>query len=123
MDHLEFIKLLLAKGADPNLRVRENTLSRTIFTMQWFYESGATAFVRAAQSSDLELLKLLLAHGADPKLATDNGDTALTAAGGIGWVEGVTLRNARARTTWTRSGSSSTSVSIRTTPIKRGAPL
>ncbi len=95
MDHLEFIKLLLAKGADPNLRVKENTLSRTIFTMQWFYESGATAFVRAGQSSDLELLKLLLANGADPKLETDNGDTALTAAGGIGWVEGVTHETSR----------------------------
>jgi ankyrin repeat protein len=95
MDHLEYIKLLLAKSADPNLRVRENTLSRTIFTMQWFYEPGATPFVRAAQSSDLELLKLLLANGADPKLATDNGDTALTAAGGIGWVEGVTYETSR----------------------------
>jgi ankyrin repeat protein len=95
MDHLEYIKLLLAKGADPNLRVKENTLSRTIFTMQWFYEPGATPFIRAAQSSDIELLKLLLAHGADPKLATDNGDTALTAAGGIGWVEGVTYETSR----------------------------
>jgi len=28
--------------------------------MQWFQESGATPFVRAAQSSDVELLKLLL---------------------------------------------------------------
>jgi ankyrin repeat protein len=95
MDHLEFIKHLLDKGADPNQRVKENTLSRTIFTMQWFYEPGATPFVRAAQSSDLELLKLLLAHGADPMLATDNGDTALTAAGGIGWVEGVTYETSR----------------------------
>jgi uncharacterized protein len=90
MDHLEFIKLLLDKGADPNMRVKENTLSRTIFTMQWFFEPGATAFVRAAQSSDVELMKLLLARRADPKMATDFGDTALTAAGGIGWVEGVT---------------------------------
>ena len=46
--------------------------------------------MRAAQSSDIALMKLLLAHGADPKIATDYGDTALTAAGGIGWVEGVT---------------------------------
>ena len=90
MDNLEYIALLLKHGADPNLRVRENTLSRTIFTMQWFFEPGATAFVRAAQSSDVALMKLLLAHGADPKLTTDFGDTALTAAGGIGWVEGVT---------------------------------
>ena len=43
-------------GADPYARVKENTLTRTIFTMQWFYESGATAFVRAAQSSDTALM-------------------------------------------------------------------
>jgi ankyrin repeat protein len=58
--------------------------------MQWFFEDGATAFVRAAQSSDTELMKVLLEYHADPFLATANGDTALTAAGGIGWVEGVT---------------------------------
>jgi len=90
LDHLEIITKLLEKGADPNARVRENTLTRTIFTMQWFFEDGATAFVRAAQSGDSELLALLLKHGADPKIATNYGDTALTAAGGIGWVEGVT---------------------------------
>jgi uncharacterized protein len=90
MDNLEYIKLLLDRGADVNARVRENTLSRTIFTMQWFFEPGATAFVRASQSSDTALMKLLLEHGADPKIPTDFGDTALTVAGGIGWVEGVT---------------------------------
>jgi uncharacterized protein len=90
LDHLEIIKALLEHGANPNARVRENTLTRTIFTMQWFFEDGATAFVRAAQSSDIELMKLLLQYKADPSLATGNGDTALTAAGGIGWVEGVT---------------------------------
>jgi ankyrin repeat protein len=95
MDHLEFIRLLLAKNADPNLPVSENTLSRTIFTMQWFFEPGATPFIRAAQSSDVELMKLLLAHGADPKMATNHNDTALTAAGGIGWVEGVTYETSR----------------------------
>ena len=90
MDNLEYIKLLLDRKADTNARVKENTLSRTIFTMQWFFEPGATAFVRAAQSSDVALMKLLLEHGADPKAETGFGDTALTAAGGIGWVEGVT---------------------------------
>ena len=34
-----------------------------------------------------------LAHGADPKIPTDYGDTALTAAAGIGWVEGVTYEH------------------------------
>ena len=93
MDHLEFIKFLLDHGANPNLRVKDNTLTRTIFTMQWFVEDGATPFVRAAQSSDLALLKLLLAHGADPLIKTGHGDTALTAASGMGWVDGVTYEH------------------------------
>jgi ankyrin repeat protein len=90
MEHLDLIKLLLEKGADPNARVKDNTLTRTIFTMQWFYENGATAFIRAAQSSDTALMKLLLEYKADPKAATAQGDNALTASAGIGWVDGVT---------------------------------
>jgi len=90
MDSLEFIKLLLDKGAKVDAKVKDNTLTRTIFTMQWFQEDGATAFVRAAQSSDVALMKLLLQYGADPKTRTAMGDNALTAAGGIGWVDGVT---------------------------------
>jgi ankyrin repeat protein len=93
MDHLEYIKQLLDHDADPNPRAKDNTLTRTIFTMQWFYEAGCTPFIRAAQSSDTELMQLLLDYGADPFMATDNGDTALTAAGGIGWVEGVTYEH------------------------------
>jgi uncharacterized protein len=95
-DNLEFIKFLLEHGANPNARVKDNTLTRTIFTMQWFFEAGATAFIRAAQSSDVALMKLLLLHGADPMLATNFGDTALTAAAGIGWVEGVTYEHSAA---------------------------
>src|SRR5205823_12904512 len=52
MDHLEYLTLLLNHGANPDARARENTLTRTIFTMQWFQEAGATPFVRASQSSD-----------------------------------------------------------------------
>jgi ankyrin repeat protein len=93
LDHLEYIKFLLDHGANPNIPAKDNTLTRTIFTMQWFLEAGATPFIRAAQSGDLELLKLLLAHGADPKAKTDHNDTALTAASGVGWVEGVTYEH------------------------------
>jgi uncharacterized protein len=101
MDHLEYIKLLLDRGANANARVcgvkstpakcqGDSTETRTNFTMQWLYEDGATPFLRASQSSDLALMKLLLAHGADPQIKTSDDITALDVASGLGWVEGVT---------------------------------
>ena len=106
MDHLDFIKLLLAKNADVNIRVcgtqstatncvGDSTETRTNFTMQWLFEDGATPFLRAAQSSDIELMKLLLAKGADPKIPTQHNVTALAVAAGIAWVEGVTYETSR----------------------------
>ena len=102
MDHLDYIKLLIEKGASVNARIcgvlstekeckGDTTETRTNFTMQWLYEDGATPFLRAAQSGDTALMKLLLAKGADPKIATAHNDTALAVAAGIGWVEGVTF--------------------------------
>jgi len=90
MDHLDFIKKLLDKGADVNARMKDSTETRTVFTNQWIDEDGATAFLRASQSSDLEVMRLLLAHGADPKIATVGNVTALQVAAGIGWVDGLT---------------------------------
>jgi ankyrin repeat protein len=102
MDHLDFIKMLVDKGADVNARIcgaqstekeckGDTTETRTNFTMQWLYEDGATPFLRAAQSGDVVLMKYLLAHGADPKIASAHNDTALSVASGIGWVEGITF--------------------------------
>ncbi len=102
MDHLEYIKLLVDHGANVNARIcgvqstpaeckGDTTETRTNFTMQWLFEDGATAFLRAAQSGDVALMKYLLAHGADPKIPTAHNDTALSVAAGIGWVEGVTF--------------------------------
>jgi uncharacterized protein len=101
MDHLIFIKALLDKGANVNVRVcgirstptsctGDSTETRTNFTMQWLQEDGATPFLRASQSGDVELMKLLLAHGADPKIQTSRHVSALEVASGIAWVEGVT---------------------------------
>jgi ankyrin repeat protein len=84
------VKLLLDAGADPNLRMKSSTETRTIFTHQWLYEEGATPFLRAAQSGDLVLMKLLVEHGAKPNIPTDYNVTPLMVASGIGWVEGVT---------------------------------
>ena len=102
IDHLDFIKLLLAKGARVNTRIcgvessardckGDTTETRTNFTMQWLSEEGATPFLRAAQSGDVALMKLLLDRGADPRIATAHGVTALEVASGIGWVEGITF--------------------------------
>ena len=109
MDHLEFIRYLLDHGANVNARicgvkskpgvcVGDSTETRTIFTMQWLYEDGATAFLRAAQSGDVPLMKLLLDRGADPNIITEHGDNALSVAAGVGWVEGVTFEWSEAQT-------------------------
>jgi ankyrin repeat protein len=90
MDHLEFIKLLLDKGANVNARVKDSSETRTVFTNQWLDENGATAFLRASQSGDIELMKLLLSKGADPKINTVLNVSPLHVAAGIGWVEGIT---------------------------------
>jgi ankyrin repeat protein len=89
-DHLEMITELLDRGADVNARGKHNTWSRTAFTDQWLFEDGATAFLRAAQSSDLVVMKMLLARGADPRIPTTLNVTALMVASGFGWVEGIT---------------------------------
>jgi uncharacterized protein len=98
MDHLEFIKLLLDKGANVNARMKDSTETRTVFTNQWLDENGATPFLRASQSGDIVLMKLLLAHGADPKIETALHVTALQVAAGIGWVEGITYEWSSAQT-------------------------
>jgi len=90
MDHLDFIKLLLDKGAKVNARIKDSTETRTVFTNQWLDENGATAFLRASQSGDIVLMRLLLSRGADPKIKTELGVDALHVAAGIGWVEGIT---------------------------------
>jgi ankyrin repeat protein len=90
MDHLDFIKHLVDKGANVNARIKDSTETRTVFTNQWLDENGATAFLRASQSGDVDLMKLLLSKGADPKIPTTLGVTALQVAAGIGWVEGIT---------------------------------
>src|SRR4029077_6425959 len=100
MDHLDFIKLLLDKGANVNARVKDSTETRTVFTNQWLDENGATAFLRASQSGDIVLMKLLLARGADPKKTTTHlGVTPRHVAAGIGWVDGITYEWSREQTT------------------------
>ena len=85
-NYLDLMSELIAKGADVNATINEKLWFRS-FTNDytWVDPAGATAFWRAAQSSDTKAMKLLHDHGADAKKATKSGDSPLLAAAGIGW--------------------------------------
>ncbi|MEJ0035813.1 MAG: ankyrin repeat domain-containing protein [Gammaproteobacteria bacterium] len=85
---LAFIKLLIAKGADTNARVKDDTEMRNAIKATWLNEAGATPFLRASLCGDYTVMKLLLEHGADPKIPTEDGTTALAALSGVGFTKG-----------------------------------
>ncbi len=86
VDSTELLQALLERGANPNARVRGKLwFSPTSHDRGWVDHRGATAFWRAAMSSDVEAMRILVAGGADPNLATDSGVTPLMVAAGIGW--------------------------------------
>ncbi len=76
---LEFVRLLIERGGNVNLRLEKGQKGFADFTT-----TGATAFVLASQTGDLPLLKLLLEMGADPKIPNADGSTAMLAAAGVG---------------------------------------
>jgi len=84
--YLELMKALLDHGANVNAQVGEKLWFRS-FTNDytWVDPAGATAFWRAAQSSDVAAMRLLMEYKADPKIAVKSGETPLMAAAGIGW--------------------------------------
>jgi len=80
MSSLEFVRKLVAKGADLNARVtRKPNMGTTNLN-----SIGATAFLLAARTKDVELMRLLADLGADPLLPNDDGSTPLMVAAGIG---------------------------------------
>ncbi len=83
--YLELMEQLLQHGADPNGRTAKKIWFRSFGDHTWIDTAGATAFFRAAQSTDIKAMKLLVKYGADSNIPTLKGATALMAAAGIGW--------------------------------------
>ena len=80
MSSLEFLKKLVAKGADINARMTKklNVGLTSLNTV------GATAFFLAARTADAELMRALAALGADPLVPNADNTTPLIAAAGLG---------------------------------------
>ena len=74
----ELVQALLAKGADPNARIKQPLKMREEITI--FDMSGATPFFLAAVATDAPVMRLLAASGADPRLAVEENNTPLMAA-------------------------------------------
>jgi ankyrin repeat protein len=71
VDYLGFMKALLDKGADPNVRLKKKLwYTGYNFDLSGVDESGATPFWRAAYAGDVEAMKLLKSYGADPSIRT-----------------------------------------------------
>ena len=69
--HIDFIKALLEKGADPNVRLTKKVwYSEYNFDLAGVDEIGATPFWRAAFAGDVAAMQLLYDHGADPNIPT-----------------------------------------------------
>jgi len=92
---LDFIKLLLDRGAKVNARTREVHPGRrwlySLGDVSWVDMTGQTPFLRAALSGDTTLMHVLLDRGADPNIPTLAGTTALMAAAGVNWTVAQTF--------------------------------
>jgi uncharacterized protein len=79
MSTLQFVRELVKRGAQVNVRVNKKIVSRGIVSHE-----GATPFFLAAQTADMELMKLLVELGADPLIPNADGATSLMVAAGLG---------------------------------------
>jgi ankyrin repeat protein len=77
---VDVVKLLLAHGADPNYRLK-NEKSKTINDVSL---TGATPLLLAAEVNNTGAVKALLEGGADPNIPTTQGTTAVAMAAGAG---------------------------------------
>jgi uncharacterized protein len=79
---LELLKVLVAKGADLNARMKKEAIfgnDRNVMN-----RIGATPFLLAAKAVDVDMMRALVDAGADPLIPTVEGATPLMAAAGVG---------------------------------------
>jgi len=83
---LDLVKALLARRADPNLRMTKGTPMRRD-TTDWNLPAtliGSTPYLLAARFLEPEIMAVLVAGGADPALTMPNGADAVMLAAGMG---------------------------------------
>ncbi|WP_246109807.1 ankyrin repeat domain-containing protein [Roseimaritima multifibrata] len=76
---LDFVKAIVAAGADINLRIHNGKPRGGRLNPK-----GATPFLLASRGADIPLMRLMLELGADPTIPNADGTTPLLAAAGVG---------------------------------------
>jgi ankyrin repeat protein len=79
LSSLQFVRKLVAKGADVNARLKKGSSGRGQLS-----RTGATPFLLAAVTDDAPYMRLLIELGADPKIGNVDDATPLMAAAGLG---------------------------------------
>jgi ankyrin repeat protein len=87
-DMPELVKALLARGANPNVRIAKDFpgYSRSPYALETSLV-GVTPFILAAAAANVDMMNELLRGGADPLLKSKDGSTALMMAAGVGRVD------------------------------------
>lgn len=80
MGSLEFLKVIVAKGANLNARMTR----KVAFGLTSLNTRGATPFLLASRTADAELMRALAALGADPNIPNADGANAMIVAAGLG---------------------------------------
>lgn len=91
---LEFVKMLLAKGADPNLK--NKAVDSVKFGSGWISsldknERGGTALHLAVSGNEYEIVEILLKNGADVDIVNKLSQTPLDVAIDKEWPDIATL--------------------------------
>ncbi|MGE0447266.1 MAG: ankyrin repeat domain-containing protein, partial [Vicinamibacterales bacterium] len=86
MSAVDLVKFILARKPDVNARLTDRVRPPKYDTAgNPNLTAGATAFMKAASTSDVELMRLLLDAGADPFVRNAQRSTALAIVAGLNW--------------------------------------